>query len=134
MRTTLTIAALTALIALTPVAAQAGTECQSAPTVGGGSSAAVAWQNWQDNVANAYGSAWAKLDLAQNRSVAPITLPGLFGPDVTTYTAVGTPCRTVRVTAGLTNNVGNFEVMQSDDAGPKAFGAVKKHKLAVSFN
>lgn len=131
MRTTFTIATFAALIAFTPLAAQAGTECQSSASAGSGSSAAIAWQDWQDNVASAYGSAWAKLDLAQNRNVAAITLPGLFGPDITTYTAVGTPCRMVRVTAGLTNAVGNFEVMQDNDAGPKAFGAVKKHKLVT---
>lgn len=131
MRTTLTIATLATLIALAPVAAQAGTECQTSAAVGAGSSPDVAWQVWQDNVASSYGSAWAKLELAQNRSVASITLPGLFGPDITTYTAVGTPCRTVRITAGLAGNVGNFEVMQSDDGGPKASGAVKKYKIAT---
>lgn len=128
MRTTLTIAVLTALIALAPAAAQAGTECQSAQAAGTGSSAADAWQDWQDNVAGSYGAAWAKLDLAQNKGVLPFTNP--FPGGSTIYTAMAIPCRAVRVTAGLANNVGNLDMMQGDDANPTAPMAVKKYKLA----
>jgi len=134
MRNALTIAAMAALITLAPAAALAGTECQSSPQLGAGSSPDAAWANWQDAVANAYGSAWAKLNLAQNRNVSSVTLPGLFTTPTTTYMATATPCRTVRVNAAMVNNVGNLELMESNDAGPKVHGTFSKHKLMATFN
>ena len=132
MRNTFTVAAIAALIALAPAAAQAATECQAAQTGGAGTDAASAWENWQDNVASAYGAAWAKLNLAQNKSVVPISLPSLGGGTITTYSALAVPCRTVRLTAGLTANVGDFGVMQTEPA-PTVQGTFKKLKLATSF-
>ena len=132
MRNALTIAAIATLIALVPAAAQAGTECQSSPAGGTGTDAASAWENWHDNVANAYGAAWATLELAQSKSVAPFSPPTL-GSSTTVYMAFAIPCRTVRVSAGLANNVGNLDLMQGNDAGPKVHGTFKKLKLSATF-
>jgi hypothetical protein len=132
MRTTLAIAAIATLMALAPAAAMAATECQGSPAGGTGSDAASAWENWHDNVTNAYGAAWAKLELAQSKSVAPFAPPTL-GPSTTIYMAFAIPCRTVRVSAGLANNVGNLDLMQSNDAGPSATTMFKKHKLVATF-
>lgn len=134
MRNALTIAAVAALIALSPAAALAGTECQNAPKMGAGTSPDQAWAKWREVVTTAYGPAWASLELAQNRDVTSVTLPGLFTGPNTTYMASGVPCRTVRIGAGMANATGNLDMMDSNDAGPKAQGTFSKRKLMAKFN
>lgn len=133
MRSIVTVAAFTALIALAPAAAQAATECQSSLAAGSAADAAGAWEAWEDNVASAYGAAWAKLELAQNRNVLPISIPSLSGT-FTTYTAYAIPCRKTRIGADMLANVGDFELMQSNEPEIAPTMNFKHAKKLVKFN
>ena len=127
MRSIVTVAAFTALIAMAPAAAQAATQCKSV-VLGAGPSDSSAWNVWRQAVTSQYGAAWADLSLAKNKTTDQVNLALAVE-----YFVSAVPCRVLRVDSALLNNIGDLEVMQTNEPAAASTPTFKHGKL-VKFN